>query len=127
MMSLPDQDFPLCFLTHTENIRILRFKPRRPKTTNFFWNASSITISKGNHKYGRRTVKAQLYSLQIQVVYLAINNYMFQPLYWPSSGCTPCYKATTQYTCLLLMTISRSQNFVAWTNINSSGTGTKCS
>ena len=25
---------------------------------------------------------------------LAINNYMFRPLNWPSSGCTPCYKVT---------------------------------
>jgi len=59
---------------------------------------------------------------------LAINNYMFRPLYWPSSGCTPsCYKVTIIYTlCLLLMARSRSQNFVAWTNINSSRTVTKC-
>ena len=57
---------------------------------------------------------------------LAINNYMFRPLYWPSSGCTPCYRVTIQYKCLLLMTRSRSQTCVAWTNINSSGTDTKC-
>ena len=56
-------------------------------------------------------------------------NYMFRPLYWPSSGCTPsCYKVTIQYTkCLLLIARSRSHNFVTWTNINSSGTDTKCS
>jgi len=61
---------------------------------------------------------------------LAINNYMFWPLYWQSSGCTPyCYKVTIKYTiCLLVMTRSHSQNiFVEWTYINSSGTDTKCS
>jgi hypothetical protein len=27
------------------------------------------------------------------VVYIAVNNYMFMPLHWPSSGCTiSCYK-----------------------------------
>jgi len=63
----------------------------------------------------------QLHLLKLRVVHLAANNYMFRPLYGPSSGGTPCYKVTTQYTaCLLSMTRSRSQNFVAWTNINSS-------
>jgi len=57
---------------------------------------------------------------------LATNNYMFRPLYWSSSGCTPCYKVTIQYTmCLLLMARSRLQNVVTWTNINYSGTDTK--
>ena len=56
---------------------------------------------------------------------LAINSYLFRPLYWQSLGCTPsCYKVTIQYTiCLLLMMRSHSQNFsVAWTYINSSDT-----
>ena len=76
-----------------------------------------------SYKYERRAVKTQLCALLLQVVHLAVNNYTFRPLYWPSSGCTPsCYKVTTQNTvCLLLMTRSRSQNFVARTNINSSG------
>ena len=45
---------------------------------------------------------------------LAINNYMFRPLYWRSSGCTPsCYKVTIQFIiCLLLMMRSRSQNIL---------------
>jgi hypothetical protein len=30
---------------------------------------------------------------------LAVNNYMFRPLYWPSSGCiATCYKVSIQYT-----------------------------
>ena len=45
---------------------------------------------------------------------LAINNYMFRPLYWSSSGCTPsCYKVTVQYKMCLLLMRSRSQNFAA--------------
>ena len=57
-------------------------------------------------------------------VNLAINNYMFRPLYWPSSSCTTsCYKVTIRYKmCLLLKARSSSQNSVAWTIINSSGT-----
>ena len=52
-----------------------------------------------DHKYGRRTVKTQLYLLQLQLVHLAIDNYMFRSLSWPSSGCNPsCYKVTIQYT-----------------------------
>jgi len=40
----------------------------------------------------RSTVKHNLYLLR--VVYKSVNNYMFRPLYWPSSGCTvTCYKA----------------------------------
>lgn len=40
----------------------------------------------------RSTVKHDLYLLR--VFYKSVNNYMFRPLYWPSSGCTlNCNKA----------------------------------
>jgi len=49
---------------------------------------------------GRSTVKHNLYLLR--VVYKSVNNYMFRPLYWPSSGCTlTCYKAKLCLTVLL--------------------------
>jgi len=62
------------------------------------------------HIYGRRAVKTQLSLLLANGGTLAVNNYMFRPLYRPSSGCIPtCYKVTIQYNqCLLLMTRSHS-------------------
>jgi len=60
------------------------------------------------HIFGRRAVKIQLSYLLANGGTLA-NNYMFQPLYRPSLGCTSYYKVTVQCTqCLLLMVISPS-------------------
>jgi len=77
-------------------------------------NSAFINKSQTDHKYGRRTIKTQPYLLWLHVVHLAINKYMFRPLYRPSSGCTPSYYKVVQYTtCLLLMARSHSQYFVA--------------
>jgi len=52
------------------------------------------------HKYGRLTVKKQLYN---SYRWYTVNNYMFRPPYWPSSVRIPSwYKVTMQYTMRIL-------------------------
>jgi len=49
------------------------------------------------HTYGQ----TQLYLISAADGSLAVNNYMFRPVYRPSLGCTlSCYKVTIQYTVL---------------------------
>jgi hypothetical protein len=51
------------------------------------------TQLRSSHMYGRSIVINNLQVYLQWVVYIAVNNYMFRPLYRPSSGCSlSCFK-----------------------------------